>query len=195
MVNVNVEPVRKSLKKKKENNNNRITGPTKFFVSRYHNVNIDSHYQRTADSADGTPVVRGRPVARTRTSRRPRRPSPVGHGTARIRGSRHARVSQDGETSSTGPRDARSRRAPPAARYSGRGWHDRFSHTGRHLRPRHDCAFLISRSLPPPPRNHYITLHCTHTHTRTRNPNEHCVRFCVVCSSRSRRHCRSNLPR
>lgn len=29
-------------------------------------------------------------------------------------------------------------------------WHDRFSHTGRHFRPRHDCALLISRSQPPP---------------------------------------------
>lgn len=44
-----------------------------------------------------------------------------------------------------------------------------FSLTGRHLRPRHDCAFLISRSLPPPLPQRTTELHIyTHTHTHLR---------------------------
>lgn len=78
-----------------------------------------------------------------------------------------------------------------------------FSHTGRHLRPRHDCAFLISRSLPPPQPQRTTELHIytrtqahtnvsvshtdTHTHTRA-NHNEYCCPLLWLCVAVFRFH-------
>lgn len=77
-------------------------------------------------------------------------------------------------------RNRRRVNALPAQRLT--GWHDRFSHTGRHLGPRHDCAFLISRSLSPPPTTHtHSHTHTTHTHTSgaiLTNVSSYRGRFC-----------------
>jgi len=77
-------------------------------------------------------------------------------------------------------------------------WHYCFSHTSRHLRPRHDCAFLISRSLPPPPLPRTTELHIytrtqaltnvsvshtdTHTLTHKQIVTSIVVRFCDFVS-------------
>lgn len=81
------------------------------------------------------------------------------------------------------PEDPRTGSAPQGARTTrnlGRPadrWHDRFSHTGRHLRPRHDCAVF---DFPvPTPHPSYYDADTVHTETRTHTGNvTSIVRLC-----------------